>query len=100
MVGDMTDLRKYAKGKPCMIRAPGCSYNDEETVLCHWRDSSTGAGQKEADLIGAWGCRHCHDLVDDRLRNNGYNYEQVRTWHLDGIIRTQQQLIRDGIIKW
>ena len=93
------NLRKYAQGKPCMIRLPGCTGIAEETVLCHYRDSSTGMGQKENDLIGAWGCSHCHDVVDGRR-----NYEWIDpagTGHafLQAIIRTQQQLIRDGVFK-
>lgn len=94
------NLRNHAKGKPCMVRSPLCNYDTETTVLAHWRDSTTGMSQKEADVIAAWACDECHSLIDGRNRNHPYDYEQVRTWHLEAIIRTQQELIRDGILKW
>ena len=83
-----------------MVRTPLCNYNTETTVLAHWRDSSTGIGQKENDLTGSWCCSACHDVLDGRNKVNSYDYEQVRTWHLEGIIRTQQELLRAGIIKY
>jgi hypothetical protein len=96
------DLRKHAKGKPCMIRLPGCQDGPghETTVLCHWRDSSTGMGQKENDLFGAWGCSACHDVVDGRARVEGMNCLDIRAFFLDAIIRTQKELVKAGIIKW
>jgi len=97
------NLRKYAQGKPCMIRLPGCLPGDDTVVLCHWRDSSTGMGQKENDLIGAWGCASCHDIMDGRKRcKDGLGYwsgPMVREEIYKAIIRTQQQLIRDGVFK-
>ena len=99
-----TDLRKYAYNKPCQIRLPGCidGPGHETTVLCHWRDSSTGMGQKENDLLGAWGCKACHDAVDGRRKMDGYlrNRWDEEKAHLEAIIRTQKELIKDGIIKW
>lgn len=83
-----------------MIRSPHCTYRDEETVLAHWRDGSTGMGQKEKDAIASWSCSKCHDLVDGRLFDPSISGTEIRQLHMDGIIRTQQQLIRDGIIKW
>jgi hypothetical protein len=99
------DLRKHAKGKPCMIRLPGCQDGPghETTVLCHWRDSSTGMGQKENDLFGAWGCAVCHDYVDGRKEPPNEPYwtaTKSRMALLDGIIRTQRELVKAGIIKW
>ena len=94
------NLRQYAKGKPCMVRTPLCNFDPETTVLAHWRDSSTGMGQKEFDALGSWACAECHSLVDGRNKNHPYSYEEVRTWHLEGIIRTIKELAKAGIIKW
>lgn len=94
------NLRNYAKGNPCMVRTPLCNGNTETTVLAHWRDGSTGMGKKEQDLAASWCCSACHDVIDGRNKNHPYEYEQVRTWHLEGIIRTQKELVKAGIIKW
>lgn len=95
------NLRKYAKGKPCMIRLPGCHYNDETTVLCHHRGPSTGMGAKEPDVIGAWGCCNCHSLVDGRsVLPEGWTRENVKNAFADGILRTIKMLVNDGVLKW
>jgi hypothetical protein len=93
------NLRKYAQGKPCMVRLPGCDGGGETTVLAHYRCSSTGMGKKENDLIGAWACCHCHDLVDGRKPNKLTPRCFVKDMFLEGIIRTQQQLIREFNLK-
>lgn len=94
-------LREYARsGKPCLVNLPGCQTFHEGVCLAHWRDGSTGAGQKEHDLIGAWACPHCHDLVDGRKRlreghdpqSNGHIF--IQTKFMRGIIKTQQEVLR------
>lgn len=61
-------------------------------------------GQKENDLFGAWGCSHCHDIVDRRkpCRDGQGQWEpsMVRLAFSHGIIRTQKELVKAGIIKW
>jgi hypothetical protein len=100
------NLRKYAQGKPCQIRLPGCidSPGHETTVLCHWRDSSTGMGQKENDLLGAWGCHSCHAVVDGRNGLRKWTVEHgeagVKLAMLEAVLRTQKELVKAGIIKW
>ena len=90
------NLRKYAQGKPCMIRVPGiCNGNPETTVLAHFRLSGvSGMGKKAPDLLGAWACSDCHKYVDTR-RN-----DRDSRMFLEGIIRTQYQLIKEGKINW
>lgn len=56
-------------------------------------------GQKEDDLIGAWGCSHCHDLVDGRIKCESMSPIEIHAGFMDAIIRTQRELIRSGIIK-
>jgi hypothetical protein len=92
----MADLRKYARGKPCMIRIPGvCNGNPETTVLAHVRMAGiTGTGQKAPDQLGAWACSSCHDYVDGRAKRD----EMAMLDHLEGVIRTQYQLIKDGVL--
>ena len=90
------NLRAYAKGKPCMIRIPGiCNQNPETVVLCHLRmPGITGTAQKSPDPLGAWGCSDCHSYCESRLN------DRDRRAFLEGIMRTQYQLIKDDILKW
>lgn len=52
----MTDLRKAAKGKPCVI----CGQNDGTTVLHHIRVGNVGIGTKPKDHYGIEVCADCH----------------------------------------
>ena len=87
-------LRDYARGKDCQIGLPGCTPHHEGVCLAHWRDSSTGMRQKEHDLIGAWACPNCHDLVDGRVQVPDERRVYVVSEFLRGIIKTQQKVLR------
>lgn len=95
----MTDLRKTAHGKPCMIRLPGvCCHDPATTVLAHVRLTGvSGMGHKADDLLGAWACHQCHDVVDRRSRMD-YDRDFVRLAHLEGMVRTIAQLRKEGVI--
>lgn len=88
------NLRKAARGKPCMIRVPGvCNGDTETTVLAHYR-LNTGGALKPNDEQGAWSCSSCHDVVDGRISTKDYTYEQLRLMHAEGVFRTQDALRR------
>lgn len=91
----MSALTDYAKGKPCLIRAPGiCTFQDEQTVACHVPLMDYhGTAFKMADWFIAFGCFNCHACVD-RVRYMHLDKELVRTWHLEGMIRTQAYIIK------
>ena len=55
-------------------------------------------GLKAPDLLGAWACSACHDAIDRRA-NMDMDRDYVRLAHLEGVIRTQAALIREGAIK-
>ena len=95
----MIDLRKYAKGKPCLIRIPGwCNREPETTVLCHYRlVGYSGMGLKNFDMLGAFGCSDCHDVVDGR-RGQEFSRSQRLLYLAEGVMRTQAYLIEHGII--
>jgi hypothetical protein len=95
------NLRANAEMRPCMIRIPEvCSHNDAETVLCHARLAGiTGVGQKAPDLLGAWGCMHCHAEVDGRTRKV-QDRGAVKIAFYEGVLRTQNVLIREGRVTW
>lgn len=93
----MTDLRKAARGRPCMVRLPGiCNGNPQTTVLAHYRLAGiSGMGIKAPDLIGAWACSACHDECDRRTQKKEREY--VLLAHAEGVFRTIYELIKGGL---
>lgn len=58
-------------------------------------------GSREAgasDLCGAWGCATCHTLVDGHRTAKNMTPEQIRLYHHEGMARTIQQLVIDGVL--
>ena len=95
----MANLRKEARGRECQVRIYGvCNGNPETTVLAHYRMAGIcGTGMKPDDLIGAWACSACHDEIDRRTHN--LDNKDARLYHLEGVIRTQAILLKEGKIK-
>lgn len=72
-----------------------CNGNPETTVLAHYRMAGIcGTGMKPDDLIGAWACSACHDEIDRRTHN--LDNKDARLYHLEGVIRTQAILLKEG----
>lgn len=95
------DLRKEARNQMCMVRIPGvCDGNPETTVLAHLNGG--GMAMKHSDLLGAWACSSCHSAVDgkDSEARKLYSKDELKLMHLEGMARTQDELIRRGVIKW
>ena len=89
----MADLRKLARGRPCMVRLPGCDGGGETTVLAHVRVIGvSGIGLKAPDLLGAFCCAPCHSAADSNRRHE--------LDFLRGVMRTQALLVREGIVTW
>lgn len=82
------------------MRLPGiCNHNPETTVLAHLRQAGvTGVGQKAPDVLGAWACSACHAEVDRQTRH--FEHDFVRLAFLEGVMRTQYQLVQEGVIRW
>lgn len=93
------DLRKAAKGRPCMVRLPDiCNHNPETTVLAHIRMAGlSGMGIKADDLLGAWACSSCHDAIDRRSHTD-LDRDYVRLLHLEGMARTIAALRKEDLI--
>jgi hypothetical protein len=83
------NLRKQARGKPCMVRVAGiCDGGGETTVLAHYRLAGyCGVGIKPPDALGAWCCAKCHDAVDFRVRC-AFMREELRLMFAEGVLRT------------
>jgi hypothetical protein len=94
-------ITKAARGRDCQVRIPGVfNGNPETTVLAHYRMAGTnGMGCKPNDLQGAWACSACHDLIDGRTRHPDYNHFDTQHMHAEGVFRTLDTLIREGILK-
>jgi hypothetical protein len=83
-----------------MVRIPGvCNHNSETVVLCHYRLAGvSGMSMKSPDIIGAWACSACHDAID-RRDHTDLERDFVRLAHLDGMVRTIAQLVKEGLVK-
>lgn len=93
----MSKLRKSARGQECQIRLPGiCNHNSETVVLAHL--NGAGIGTKQADLFGAYSCSRCHSVIDGEKQKH-WTPETIKLWHLEGIIRTQQIMLDQGLIR-
>jgi Protein of unknown function (DUF1364) len=97
----MTDLRRYAKGKECMIRLEGiCNFDPATTVLAHFRlPGVSGLGVRASDVCASWACSACHDACDRRSHME-LERDFVRLALLEGVMRTQSELVRQKVLKW
>jgi hypothetical protein len=101
----LSTLSELARGEPCQIRLPGiCNHNVETTVLCHVRLIGVSAmSLKAPDILAAWGCSACHEACDrgppaDADTETLLVYERRRAALLEGMARTQYQLMRRGLL--
>ena len=96
----MSALTKAARGMPCLVRLPGCDGGGPTTVGAHYRLVSLGAGMaiKTNDLLLAWCCYPCHQLVDGVRHLEEFTREQIRLAHAEGVMRTIAELIRRGAL--
>ena len=86
------NLRQLARGKPCQVRLFGCDGGGETTVLAHYRLSGySGMGLKSPDIMGAWCCFSCHQIVDGQKKYDGERMA-VRLAHAEGCLKTIVEL--------
>jgi hypothetical protein len=95
-----TKLTKAARGRDCTVRLLGCPNNTETTVLAHYRLAGTcGMGMKPNNLQGAWCCDYCHSVCDGRIKApEGMTREDIRLAHAEGVLRTIDILVREGVV--
>lgn len=95
----MSKWTELARGEQCYIRLPGICGNPETVVFAHIRMIGvSGAGLKSPDVLGCPACQHCHDAADRRAHMD-LDRDYVRLAHLEGVMRWQYRLIRDGVIR-
>lgn len=98
------NLREYARGQECKIMLPGYAHDPSTTVLCHWRAAGvTGGAQKAPDILAAWGCFDCHRVTEGAqltAEERELDREWVKAMFLEGVLRTQYALVKQGKLKW
>ena len=97
----MSTITQSARGEQCQIRIPGCNGNPETVVWAHANGSAAGKGMwmKSNDLLGAYGCYACHQVVDgQRPLPAGWTRDDVRLAFWQGHARSILKLIEKGII--
>lgn len=86
----MSNLKALWKGQMCQIRVDGCTGKAIE--LAHLRmPGVTGTGLKSKDWLGAWACRSCHNKTESN--------PNMREAFFEGMARTQDQLMKQGLIE-
>ena len=88
-------IRQSAKGEDCTLLLGNCSSN-ETVVLCHI-GKDRGMGIKCSDHFAVYACSNCHDVIDGRAQAI-YGYEMIDNAKLYALERTQNKLIKKGLI--
>ena len=89
-------MRRLARGRECQIRIPHvCTGDNDTVVLCHL--GGGGMGTKRDDVLAAYGCSACHDVVDGRTHTD-YPRELLKLWMHEAVVRTQQILLDEGVL--
>lgn len=95
-------LTKAANGQQCQLQIPGvCRGGTETTVACHSPLGEDRQGGKADDFATAWGCFHCHAVLDRRAKFNDeyFSDEEQRYYFHRGLVRTLANLFEKGIIR-
>ena len=91
-----SNLRKAARGRECQIRLPAtCNFDPSTSVLAHL--NGAGMGMKHHDIHASIACSKCHDVVDGRVKSD-YEKDFLELCHLQGVIRTQQIWLKEGLM--
>jgi cytochrome c551/c552 len=97
----VSKITESARGEICQIRLLAtCNHNRDTTVWCHPAGSSSGKGigMKAHDLLGAYGCSACHDVLDRRVGTELPRIVVENAFH-EGHQRSILILIEKGIIR-
>ncbi len=98
-----------AKGEACTLNFNGCLGKHPSVVACHspYHQHGKGMGNKSHDIFVAFGCQHCHDILDGRkhikpdewaVSTDIWAQFKWNKFH-DGMAETQIRLIEKGVLK-
>ena len=85
---------KSARGQMCLVRLPGCNFNPETTVFAHL--NGAGMALKHLSIHGAYACSNCHAILDGAKTDLSREYILIA--HYEGMVRTQQKMVKEGIL--
>lgn len=96
-------ILESARGESCALRIPGVCNNDPSTVV--WSHSpfasdGRGMGTKAHDILGAYCCSACHDVIDGRVKIPGIDQGEIRRFFDTGLKRSLIRLWKRGISPW
>ena len=88
-----SELRTFARDAECTANIPGfCNYNQETTVLAHYRPGFFGGAMKPQDILGAHMCSSCHDIVDGRNNKHDFTEEDLTAIFHSAIVKTLKRI--------
>lgn len=91
-------IRQSAEGERCRVKIPGVCNGDPQTVvLAHL--NGAGISRKAPDWQAAYACSGCHEWLDGRYAQEGFDRETRDLMHLKAVIATQRALIDKGLIE-
>lgn len=93
----MSKITESARGQPCTIRLDGCNGGPENETVVFAHLNGGGMGMKVLDIHGAYACHNCHDILDGRKKSD-LSKEEILLYHLLGMKRTQEILVRKGLL--
>lgn len=93
----MSPLRKFARGKDCTVRLPGCGFDDGTTVLAHLPHHRKGWAIKAPDWHGVHACDHCHGVIDGRYKVDLTGID-LGMELLRALGETQERVIQAGLV--
>ena len=90
-------LTNIARNQPCSVLLPFKTHNSETSVWAHCNEAAKGKGAmlKSQDVFGAISCAECHFEIDQGFQ---YTREEKREYMRQGMRRTRQYLIAQGLI--
>ncbi len=83
--------------QPCLVRIPGVCNNDPSTTVGAHLNGS-GLALKALDIHLADCCAACHEWLDGGYARQNVDRAVRDFWHLQGVIRTQIRMVKDGTL--
>lgn len=95
----MTNLRKAAEGKGCIVRLPLQTNHDPATVvLAHVKAGWFGMSIKPPDVLGVRACFDCHNEIDRRTRKLPREVVELET--LRALYRQILEYCENEVLHW
>ena len=90
-------IRESAKGEMCSLRlSPMCTDEYGAVVLCHI-GKRRGIAIKCTDNMAVYGCNHCHDIIDGRVKSE-FSKLELESEKLRALEETQAKLIDKDLL--